>query len=96
MRIAPPDRAGEWFESLKPELNTKTQSHKLMKAFERISGEIERVAREVVGSAFKIHIALGPGSLESVYQACMVHELHRRGFNVRTEVKVPISMKGCV
>ncbi len=65
-----------------------------MKRFEPIPSEIERVAKEVVDSAFKIHKALGPGLLESVYQACMVHELHRRGFKVKTEVKVPVIYEG--
>ena len=65
-----------------------------MKRFEPIPSEIERLAREVVDSAFKIHKALGPGLLESVYQTCMVHELHRRGFKVKTEVKVPVIYEG--
>jgi GxxExxY protein len=33
----------------------------------------------VVDSAMKVHTALGPGLLEGVYEACLVHELKKRG-----------------
>ena len=52
--------------------------------------ETERVAREVVDSAFKVHKALGPGLLESVYAACLCHELSQRGLSFKTEVPVPV------
>ena len=38
----------------------------------------------------KVHSALGPGLLESVYVACLVHELNQRGF--RTAVQVPLQV----
>ena len=41
---------------------------------EPISESAERAAREVLGVAFQIHTALGPGLLESVYEACLVHQ----------------------
>ncbi|MBM4283807.1 MAG: GxxExxY protein [Deltaproteobacteria bacterium] len=33
------------------------------------------IAREIVGAAYKVHTALGPGLLESVYEAALAHEL---------------------
>jgi GxxExxY protein len=36
----------------------------------------------VVDSAIKVHSALGPGLLESVYEACLAHELRKRGLRV--------------
>ena len=44
----------------------------------------------VVASAFKVHTALGPGMLESAYEACLTHELSSRGLGVKRQVAVPI------
>jgi GxxExxY protein len=52
--------------------------------------DIEEVGRQIVDSAFRVHMALGPGLLESVYQTCMVHELNKRGFQVKKEVPIPV------
>ena len=52
--------------------------------------DIEEVGKQVVDSAYRVHVALGPGLLESVYQACMVHELKKRGLNVDSEVPVAV------
>ena len=48
------------------------------------------VAKIVVDAAFKIHTTLGPGLLESVYEAVMVFELQQRGLVVVSQVKLPI------
>lgn len=55
---------------------------------------IEATATEVVDAMIKVHRALGPGLLESAYQACLTHELQKRGFGVECEVTVPISYEG--
>lgn len=44
----------------------------------------------VRGAAFKVHTVLGPGLLESVYHAAMAYELRKSGYEVRTEVGVPV------
>jgi GxxExxY protein len=49
------------------------------------------VAREVVDAAYKVHRALGPGLLESVYEAVLHGELSRRGLKVERQVPVPIA-----
>ncbi len=41
------------------------------------------------GAAFKVHSALGPGLLESVYEVALSHELIKRGLEVRNQVGVP-------
>lgn len=41
-------------------------------------------------AAFKIHTALGPGLLESVYEAALVYELRKEGFDVKVQVGVPM------
>jgi GxxExxY protein len=42
----------------------------------------------------KVHTALGPGLLESVYQACLVHELRKRGFRTATQLPLPVNYDG--
>jgi GxxExxY protein len=52
--------------------------------------EIEEIGREVVDSAIKVHQTLGPGLLESAYQACLSYELSKRGLDVACEVTLPV------
>jgi GxxExxY protein len=54
----------------------------------------EIVARRVVDAAFQVHRALGPGLLESVYQACLCHELARQAVAHRAQVGLPIKYQG--
>lgn len=54
----------------------------------------EIIAKHVVDAAFQVHFYLGPGLLESTYQACFVEELQRRRFDVATELTVPLEYKG--
>ena len=60
----------------------------------RISDEIERLAKAVVDSAFAVHKELGPGLLESAYEACLSHELRLRGVNHQLQLPVPLNYKG--
>lgn len=48
------------------------------------------IAREIVDAAYKIHVALGPGLLERVYEVALRHELQKRGLCVARQVAVPI------
>lgn len=52
--------------------------------------DIEAIATDVVDCAIKVHKALGPGLLESAYQYCHAYELKKRGWEVETEVKLPL------
>jgi GxxExxY protein len=58
---------------------------------EAVSPAIDRVARQIVDAAYRVHTTLGPGLLESVYEACLVHELISRGLRVDRQVAVPIA-----
>jgi GxxExxY protein len=60
------------------------------KKFLPVSLNIERLAAEVVDSAFRVHSSLGPGLLESVYEICLAHELNKRGLKFQTQVAFPI------
>jgi len=44
----------------------------------------------VVDAAITVHRELGPGLLESAYQACLAFELRDRGLHVETEVPLPV------
>ena len=59
-----------------------------------IPGEIDSLARQVVDSGFAVHKALGPGLLESVYEACLEVEFEERGIPFRRQVSLPVSYKG--
>ncbi len=56
--------------------------------------DIEAVAKNIVDSSIKVHTALGPGLLESAYQACLKFELEKRNLAVRTEVLLPVLYDG--
>jgi GxxExxY protein len=61
---------------------------------ERISAEIDATAREVVDAAYQVHRELGPGLLESVYEACFRQELTSRGIEHRAQLTLPVRYKG--
>jgi GxxExxY protein len=61
---------------------------------ESTSVKVEEVAKAVVDAAFKVHTAMGPGLLESVYSICLAHELRQRGLVVEREAKLPIVYDG--
>jgi GxxExxY protein len=61
-----------------------------MKEFKPLDREIEGLAKEIVDAAFKVHKELGPGLLESVYEACLTHELRKRGLKVDTQLELPV------
>ena len=52
--------------------------------------DIEKIGRNIVHSAIKVHKALGPGLLESVYQKCLAYELEKTGLTVACEVPLPV------
>ena len=52
--------------------------------------DIEEIGKNIVHSAIKVHKALGPGLLESVYQKCLAYELEKTGLTVACEVPLPI------
>jgi GxxExxY protein len=55
--------------------------------------ELNQLSSKIIKAAISVHRELGPGLLESVYQASMVIELSGMGVNVKPEVSVPILYK---
>lgn len=52
--------------------------------------EVNVVTGQIVDAAIKVHNALGPGLLESTYEACLMYELGKRGLAVRSQVPLPV------
>lgn len=52
--------------------------------------EINQITHEILDSAYKVHTKLGPGLLESAYQACLAYELKKKGLTVETEKALPL------
>ena len=48
----------------------------------------------IVTAALRVHSALGPGLLESAYEACLVHELRKAGLRVSSQVGLPLQYDG--
>jgi len=65
-----------------------------MMPFEPVPAAVERVAKVVVDGAYRVHRALGPGLLESVYETCLAYELKQRGLAVATQVALPVVYDG--
>jgi GxxExxY protein len=57
---------------------------------EPISDEVERIAHEIIQCAFRVHKVLGPGLLESVYEACLCHELTKSNLSFVRQAVLPI------
>lgn len=43
---------------------------------------VDKVAKQVVDAAFKVHWKLGPGLLEQIYETCLVKELNKKQLKV--------------
>jgi len=56
--------------------------------------EIDSVTGAIIDSAMRVHTALGPGMLESVYEKCLKHELVKRGLRVECQVWLPVIYDG--
>jgi GxxExxY protein len=56
--------------------------------------EINELSFKIRGAIFEVHSHLGPGLLESVYEAALMNELHRRGLYSKSQIGVPVIYKG--
>lgn len=65
-----------------------------MNQFDPIPPETEAIATKVVEAAFKVHSSLGPGLLESVYEACLCRELSKQDLPFQTQVSMPVIYDG--
>ena len=56
--------------------------------------DLNALTEKIIGAAIAIHEALGPGMLESSYEACLMYELLDRGLSVERQKPVPIVYRG--
>lgn len=55
---------------------------------------VNRITGAVISAAMKVHSHLGPGLLESAYEACLAHELRKRNLRVAQQVGLPVTYDG--
>lgn len=55
---------------------------------------LDELTREIIGGAISVHRGLGPGLLESAYEASLAYELRERELKVRQQVALPVCYKG--
>jgi len=54
---------------------------------------LNAITEQIIGAAMEVHRVLGPGLLESAYEACLVFELRGRGVQVEQQKPLPIRYK---
>lgn len=54
----------------------------------------DEIAKIIVQAAYNVHVQLGPGLLESAYEACLVFELIDFGLKVSSQVNLPLNYRG--
>jgi GxxExxY protein len=55
--------------------------------------DLNRTTEAIIGAAIEVHRELGPGLLESTYEACLAHELSERGLKVERQKALPINYR---
>jgi GxxExxY protein len=56
--------------------------------------ELNQLSSQIIKAAINVHKELGPGLLESVYQSCMVIELHDMNIKIESQVPLPVFYRG--
>jgi GxxExxY protein len=56
--------------------------------------DLNHLGERIIGAALKVHTALGPGLLESAYEACLMHELSKAGLQAARQVALPLRYDG--
>lgn len=54
---------------------------------------LDQITRRIIGAAIEVHRAVGPGLLESAYQACLAFEVRQRGLKADEQVPLPVAYK---
>jgi GxxExxY protein len=56
--------------------------------------QLNALTRNIIGSAIAVHHELGPGTLESAYDACLTYELMTRGYFVERQKPMSLTYRG--
>lgn len=68
--------------------------HKGTKYTKEHKDKADRLSKEILGAAIEVHRCLGPGLLESAYEAALAHELQLRGLRFSRQQALPLRYKG--
>ena len=55
---------------------------------------VNELTEKIIGAAIAVHRELGPGLLESAYEACLVYELAQSGLKIESQKPLPVSYRG--
>jgi GxxExxY protein len=57
------------------------------------AGQLNGITEQIIGAAMDVHRVIGPGLLESAYEACLAFELRARGLQVEQQRPLPVVYK---
>jgi len=55
--------------------------------------KLDGITDKIIGAAIEVHRALGPGLLESAYEACLVYEIMENGLKVEQQKPLPVTYR---
>ena len=55
--------------------------------------ELNKLTKQIIGAAIKVHRHLGPGLLETAYEACLAYELQQLGLSFERQKALPLVYK---
>ena len=64
-----------------------------MSAASAQADQLNAITEQIIGAAMDVHRVIGPGLLESAYEACLAFELRSRGFRVEQQRSLPVVYK---
>jgi GxxExxY protein len=56
--------------------------------------ELNEISGKVIEFSIRVHSEIGPGMLEGAYEACLAHELVSNGYDVKSQLKLPVVYRG--
>ena len=65
----------------------------VVNAKKAIMKKINDITEKIIGAAIAVHRELGPGLLESAYEACLAYEIARQGFAVERQKELPVKYR---
>jgi len=74
-----------------PEAAEEAEVSASLRPFQVADNEL---TERIIGAAIEVHRHLGPGLLESAYEACMCYELSQMGLSFQRQVHLPVEYKG--
>jgi len=58
-----------------------------------LANQLNAITEQIIGAAMDVHRVIGPGLLESAYEACLAFELRSRGLRVEQQKPLPVVYK---